>query len=246
MILPRSDRPSPEAAARSVVAARYPDALAAFLGGSVTRGAATPTSDLDIVIIVNRPEAPFRESFIAHGWPVEAFIHTPASYRRFFAQDAAERTPALPRMCREGIILCEGDGLAARIRAEARALLDAGPAALAEEDRSRRRYMATDLLDDFRGATTWAEACYVAGGLADCAANLRLAMRGAWGGSGKSLRRALSRLDPAEERRLTDALRAFYQQEDRGPLIAYAESALAEAGGELFDGYYQAAPRDPA
>lgn len=62
--------------ARRLVTERFPDARAAWLGGSVARGQATLTSDLDVTVLLGRPPAPYRESLTYAGWPVEIFAHT--------------------------------------------------------------------------------------------------------------------------------------------------------------------------
>src|SRR5262245_37079299 len=82
-------------AARAFVQDHFPESLAAFLGGSVVRDQATPTSDLDIVIITTREDAPYRQSLLAHGWPIEVFVHSHLSYQDYFASDAARRRPTL-------------------------------------------------------------------------------------------------------------------------------------------------------
>lgn len=63
-------------AAHAFVAHRFPNCSAAFLAGSVVRGEATSTSDLDIVIVGDDIRAPYRESFHELSWPIETFVHT--------------------------------------------------------------------------------------------------------------------------------------------------------------------------
>lgn len=77
-------------AARQVASTYFPDCHAALLAGSVIRGEATETSDLDIVIFDQRLSSAYRESFIAFGWPIEAFVHNFESYKDFFETDRKE------------------------------------------------------------------------------------------------------------------------------------------------------------
>ena len=51
--------------AARLVAERFPDAAAAFLGGSVLTTRRTATSDLDIVVLLEGRPAPFRETLRA-------------------------------------------------------------------------------------------------------------------------------------------------------------------------------------
>lgn len=59
---------NPVEAASVLIDERFPECLAAFVGGSVIEGRGTPTSDLDMVVITNRDEAPYRESLRYAGW----------------------------------------------------------------------------------------------------------------------------------------------------------------------------------
>jgi hypothetical protein len=77
----------PIADAGALVAERFPDALAAFLGGGVLSAGRTATSDLDVVVVIAGPPAPYRESLRWRGWPVELFVHDQASIARYFALD---------------------------------------------------------------------------------------------------------------------------------------------------------------
>ena len=224
-------------AARAIVAARYPDCDVALLAGSVVRGEATPTSDLDLWMLTQRPEAPFRESFVAHGWPVEAFANSPRSWRRFIADETRERRPATAQMIAEGIVLRDRDGLAEALQAEARAVLEAGPPALTTSELEDRRYGLSDLLDDFEGAASLGEGLFVAQRLAEEAAGFVLAVAGRWAGKGKGLWRALARYDAEGAQRLAAALQAYAREQRKDALVAWVDAALEPTGGRLFEGY---------
>jgi hypothetical protein len=230
-------------AARHFVAARFPEARAVILGGSPIRGDATETSDLDILILTDRPEAPFRASYHEYGWPIEAFVHTDASLSRFFADDVKRRRPSLPNVAAEGVILVSKGGAAERIQAEARTLLERGQAALTPEQLEDWRYSLTDLLDDFCGSERFDEGMFIAAALATEAADLLLLMNRRWLGHGKWVPRALARFDPQAAQRLASALAAYSRREDKAPLIQFAQEVLTQAGGRLFEGYYREAPK---
>src|SRR3984885_16228343 len=118
----------PVADARALIAERFPTARAAFLGGGVLSARRTATSDLDIVVVIDGPPAPFRESLYWRGWPVELFVHDSESVGVYFARDASARKPSLARMIAEGVTLLDS-GAAGAISEEARAALMAGPPA---------------------------------------------------------------------------------------------------------------------
>ncbi|HZO89370.1 MAG TPA: nucleotidyltransferase domain-containing protein [Chthonomonadaceae bacterium] len=224
-------------AARMVVERRFPECSTAFLAGSLVRGEATATSDLDIVVITRREEAPFRESLMEADWPAEVFVHTPESLRQFMATNAQRRIPTLMMMCAEGIILRDREGLAEDIKREARRWLAQGPEPLTAAQMDHARYRVTDLLDDFLGSERFEESLFIANDLAAHAADLILAQRRQWSGQGKWLLRALRRFDPQRADQLTAALQRFYQAGDKTDLTRFAEAALAPVGGRLFAGF---------
>lgn len=230
-------RLDPIEVAGRIIAERFPHAVCVFAAGSFRRGETTPTSDIDLVVLVEGGDAPFRESFFAEGWPVEAFVHTLESLRRYFHTDAETRTPSLPTMCVEGAVLSDIGGIAESVKAEARALLTAGPSPLSPEEIEDRRYGVTDLLDDLVGCTRPDEGTFIATSLAQSATDLLLGLHGQWTGHGKWLLRALGRFDPERRQSLADAIEAYCVGGNKALLIAFVEAVLHEAGGPLFDGY---------
>lgn len=237
-------QPPLQVAAR-LVTEDFAGCAAAFLAGSVIREEHTETSDLDIVIVTEQDvAAPYRRSLLRGGWPVELFVHTPASLRRFFASDAAAGTPSLPQMCAEGLIIWQQDEMADAIKQEALALLQRGPAPLSADAMLAWRYRVSDSLDDLRGSRKPEESLFIAAELAESAAGLYLAHRGHWRGHGKWLHRALRRADPLLAEKLVDALQRVYCDRLAQPLLQLVEELLAPMGGTLFDGYYSQAPRE--
>ncbi|HEY9844037.1 MAG: nucleotidyltransferase domain-containing protein [Candidatus Sericytochromatia bacterium] len=233
--------------AARLVTQEFPDCLAAFLAGSVIREEHTPTSDLDMVIVTESDAAaPYRRSLFRGGWPVELFVNTPASLRRFLASDCARRRPSMPQMCAEGLIVWQTDDWAERIKDEAVQLLTAGPPPLSEDEALVARYHISDLLEDLRGSQRPEESIFIAPLLAEAAINFHLVSKGHWQGQGKWLHRALKKVDPLLADRLVESLQRLYCDRLVLPLIQLVEELLAPSGGPLFDGYYSQAPRDPA
>jgi hypothetical protein len=229
----------PVEVARSVVAERFSGALAAFLGGGVLSAHRTATSDLDVVVLLAGPPAPFRESLRWRGWPIELFVHDPESIGTFFARDTARRKPNLARMCTSGVVLADAGGMAGQIIAQAEAVLAAGPAPLTSAELERRRYGLTDLLDDLAGSEDPGETAVISWQVFTEAAELALLLAGSWLGGGKWLLRELR----AADRDLADALVAALP--DRLRLAVLADRVLARAGGRLWDGYRVAGQSRP-
>jgi hypothetical protein len=236
------ERPEPLAAARSLVAHRYPEATQAWLSGSVVLGGATPTSDLDITVLLEDADV-HRESLVHDGWPVELFVHSEESIRHFVAKDLQRRRPTMARLVATGVQLVEGDG-GARVREECAATVGAGPGPLPGADLDLARYTLTDQLDDLAGAGTGLMLDAIAVDVWHGTAELRLAAAGWWGGQGKWLARELEELDEAEGSSIGPRLHAALHAAlagDPGPLTEVADEVLDRVGGRLWAGFHQAA-----
>lgn len=221
----------PLADARALVAGRFPAALAAFLGNGVLSERRTATSDLDIVVLLAGPPAPYRESLRWRGWPVELFVHDRASAETYFSAEAAKRKPTLARMIAAGTQLAGSGATGAQVRELARSVLAAGPPEPAEAELERRRYGLTDLLDDLAGSTDAGETAVICWTIWTHAAELALLLDGSWLGSGKWLLRELRAADPALAAELVGAMG------DPARLTAATDKVLARAGGRLWAGY---------
>lgn len=223
----------PVADARALVAECFPAALAAFLGGGVLSARRTTTSDLDIVVLIGGPPAPFRESLRWRGWPAEVFVQDASVIGAWFARDTARRRPTLARMCADGAILLDADGTAASVRLQAELVLAAGPPAADPDDLRRRRYGLTDLLDDLEGSTDPGETAIIGWNVLAETAELALLLAGAWLGTGKWLLRELRSADP----KLAEELIAA--RATPADLTRLADQVLARASGRLWSGYRQ-------
>jgi hypothetical protein len=223
-------------AALAVIEDRCPACLAAFLAGSVVRGEATATSDLDIMVVVPEGTPVYRESFRAFGWPIELFVHTPTAHRRFVEQEAARRRPSTSTMDCDGIVLRDVKGVASQLKKEACALLDQGPPPLTANELALARYQVSDLMDDLADARA-GETFFIAAELAEASANLVLDCHQRWRGGGKWTMRMLRRLDPQLADRLAEATQEFCASGDSASLLAFAHDALALCGGRLWEGF---------
>lgn len=233
-------RTDPVGTAYRLVADRFPDARAAWLGGSVVRGDATATSDLDVTVLLDGPPAPYRHSIAVGHWPVELFVHTEASLAHYRDQDLARRRPSLMRLVGESVVLHDRDGSGARLRQEMREVVTRGPAPLTAEELASARYVVTDLLLDLQGAADDVVRSAVAATLWREAAVLLLTGARRWSGAGKGLVRELRAYDAdcgtTYTQRLTDALRAAIDG-DAGPLTQVCDEVLEQHGGRLFEGH---------
>lgn len=238
------DRPDPVSAATAFVAEQFADARAAFLGDGVLGPLRTPTSDLDVVVVLgpaseepDRPRPPYRETFEHAGWITEAFVHDDASLREWWERDAARRVPSLIRMVAESVVLHDAAGVADGLRLEAAGLLAAGPAPADDDELAARRYALTNLLDDMAGCDDEAELGYLAGAVLREVGELALLVAGEWLGSGKGLPRRLAAHDPDLLERLVNGQRHVVVYGDTAVLHKTAVDVLVRAGGALLVGY---------
>ncbi|MFC1417798.1 nucleotidyltransferase domain-containing protein [Streptacidiphilus cavernicola] len=228
----------PTDVAMELVQGRFPDARAAFLAGSVLTRRRTPMSDLDVVVLLAGPPAPFRESLVFRDWPVELFVQTEADWHGFVDRETARRRSPLLSMCAHGTLLLDEDGLGAELQAEARRRWAAGPPPATTDVLEDRRYPVTDELDDLRGCTDPLEGVYLVASLLARSTELALLASGCWLGGGKWLSRRLSDADPGLHRRLTEAAAAAMGGEaEKGRFIQVVEEVLDMAGGPLWAGY---------
>ena len=232
--------PDPVDAARRAVATWFPQARAAWLAGSVARGAGTSTSDLDITVLLDGKPAPHRDSRRFEGWPVELFVHTEASLGHYRARDAARRQPTMMRLVGESVVLVDVDGSGTPLQADCRAQVADGPPPLAADEVAASRYAVSELIEDLLGATDPLERTAVATALWDHALRLLLAGSGRWVGTGKGLVREVVALDSEQTstRAATfdAALRGALEGDVRA-LVEAADEVLRPWGGRLFEGY---------
>ncbi|MDQ3273651.1 MAG: nucleotidyltransferase domain-containing protein [Actinomycetota bacterium] len=236
----RVDRADPVDVARALVVQRFPDARAAWLGGSVVHGTHTATSDLDIIVLLPGPPAPFRESLLQEGWPVEVFAHTGPSLAHYRAKDAGRRQPTMMRLIADSVILLDTDGSAEHLQRECRREVEDGPHPLTSAELAALRYGITDLLDDLTGTRDDDERAVVAMSLFNETAELLLTGAGCWTGTGKGL---LVELREYDGRRGSDYVSALVEAVragvagDIGPMTAVCDGVLADHGGRLFEGH---------
>ncbi|MGA9745853.1 MAG: hypothetical protein WBQ50_00195 [Nocardioides sp.] len=238
------DRPEPVEAATAFVAERFPEARVAFVGGSVLTEHRTPTSDLDVVVVLgegvvaaNGLVAPFRETSEHAGWVVEAFVHTRASIDHYIGQDVARRRPTMMRLCRDTVTLVDLEGAAEEIREAAEAALAAGPPPYDEAELQAVRYALTNLLDDMAGSEREDELVYLANAVVDQVAEIALVAGGRWSGGGKSLARELREAEPDLAERLVNGHRHVVVYGDTAVLHRAAVEVLLRVGGPLLAGY---------
>jgi hypothetical protein len=114
--------------------------------GSILRGAADSSSDLDIYVVHAQPVRQRLQRRFA-GVPAEIFVNPPAQIRRYFAEERDR--PSTAHMLATGCVVLDEHPVVAELQAEARTWL-ATPPNLSEAQLTWRRYMAADAYDNAR------------------------------------------------------------------------------------------------
>lgn len=118
------------------------------VAGSIVRGEAGPTSDLDVFVIHDEPWR-IRDQRRFAGIPVELFVNPPAQIRRYFASEHARGRPSTAHMFATGEPIAPVEPIVGELVDEARAWL-ARPIDVSPAQLEAIRYGAVDVLDDAR------------------------------------------------------------------------------------------------
>jgi hypothetical protein len=208
----------------------------ALLAGSVVRGEATETSDLDIVIFDSNLQSAYRESLIVYGWNIEVFVHNLTSFKEFFKSDCERARPSLPKMVSEGIVL-KDSGIMEAIKQEAKDLLAKGPAEWSAETIRIKRYFITDALDDFIGCSMRGEEIFIANTLAELVSEFVMRTNRQWIGTSKWVIRSLRNYDEKFADQFVNAFDIFYKTGHKEKIILMVDEILQPFGGRLFQGF---------
>ena len=130
------------------VAMRHPNAAAALLAGSASRGEATPTSDYDVVLLFDKlPQGAWREMVNFEDHDFEIFAHDLATLSYFLREiETTSGKPVLAKMIAEGLPTeSTSHAIIATARQMALATLQAGPPPFDETTLELHRYAITDL-----------------------------------------------------------------------------------------------------
>ena len=221
--------------AERFVAAHFPKASIALIGGSTARGERTRTSDVDLLLIgdslLTDDQIGAALTLEFHGEVFEVFAYTPNGFTEWAERSIAQHRPVIVHMLVEGVPV-RGGGRLDGLRKRWSDRLDAGPA-VDDHELDFRRYVITDVLDDLRDATDPLERKVLAATLFERTAELMLLTAGKWIGTGKYLPRRLRELPPER----VDALADPYLRGDHEALADAVEHELLSAGGRVQVGF---------
>jgi len=122
------------------------DPVGVIATGTIVRGEAHASSDLDVFVI---HRAPYRRRVqrFSRGVPTEIFINPPSIVRRYFDEEHRDGRPITAHMVATGAVVFQADSVVADLRREAADWL--GKIAAPNNDRvTRDRYAATTRFED--------------------------------------------------------------------------------------------------
>jgi len=221
---------------REILDARFPDAVGGLVAGSTARGEDTPSSDLDLVVLLSARPAPMRSTERVQGQLVEFFVHTEDSLVSFIDRERRLRRSPLLHMCAHGLIIRDHDQRLARLQDLARDRWSAGPTPLTADELADRRYRLTSLLDDLADEDDPADRAALAAAVFTDVADLALISRGRWSGAGRWLTRRLRDTDAPLVDNLVAGLSAAVHGDTR-LLTRCGTTELDRIGGRLDVGY---------
>ena len=122
------------------------DPVGIIAAGTIVRGVAHASSDLDVFVI---HEAPFRRRIqrLFRGVPTEIFINPAAVVRRYFVEEHRDGRPITAHMLATGVVVFQSHGVVDQLRREASEWL-ARRTPLSADGAVRSRYAAASRLED--------------------------------------------------------------------------------------------------
>jgi len=224
--------------AKQYLQQHYPHATAALLGGSAVHGQFHERSDLDLVIIDPETDVSFHEVVHFKGWTIDTFVFYEEVISDFFALNADRGIPTLQKICATGVVLCNVDGAADTLKAEAVKSYTRGPTAWTLDELNDARYQLTDVLLDLEATTVWMESWVLSSRLIWQTIEFALRAEERWCGEGRWLLREFKAADEIRYIQLTQAIEVFEAMQQTQPIIDWVDSVLEPYGGRLLLGYY--------
>ncbi len=221
-----------EAVIETVVAQLHaefgPQLLGVLVTGSLIHGTPSPSSDLDMHVLIDRPQRQRRNQLVA-GLEVEMFINPPWQVERYF--DSVRGVDQ--HMYSFGRSVYDPHGAVARMQALARRLWDAGPAPLDPALIWRKCYAPADWLRDLDdiGASDAATATLLTCTIIDDLLATHYQLSGRWQAKLKRRLADLAQWDAAAAALVRTALQPADHAERKTALLALAAHILAPIGG---------------
>jgi predicted nucleotidyltransferase len=129
------------------------DLIGVLVGGSRIRGDGDKNSDLDVVVVVKRPERK-RWNFIVDGLEIETLINPLGQMKRYFVDERSDGRGLMPHLCATGVIVFDPLGTMSSLQSEAQSIWRDGPPPLSARERWQFRYYVADSMRDLDDVVT--------------------------------------------------------------------------------------------
>ncbi|MFZ4715426.1 MAG: nucleotidyltransferase domain-containing protein [Bacteriovoracaceae bacterium] len=245
LILNMTIKLSPQETAQKIYLEKFPDCAGILLAGSVMRGEGTPSSDLDIVVIYERLDNAWRDSFHFEGWPVEVFVHDLETLNYFFQSlERPSGVPSLPSMVIEGKMIPSANPILEKAKNLAKKVVDAGPIPWTEKEIMRGRYNITDICDDMKSPRSDAELIASGVRLYEVITDFYFRSKNKWSAKGKSIPRRWRQENEDLAEKFIQAFEDLFQRKTTNSVMRFAEEVLTPYGGWLFENSKISAPSE--
>lgn len=230
---------------QKLIKERYVDAKAVFWAGSVSQGAGTSASDLDIVIVFEEVAHAYREAFTYDGWPIDAFIHDLDTVRYFFEESrTGNGISGLIEMIIHGKEVLERNPFSQEVYTVAESYRKTGPDAWTQAQIDKERFLITDILDDIKSPKNKEEQIISAVHLFEPMLQFYFRATRKWTASGKSLIRLLKQENPELAEEWTTAFESLVKTGDAMAVETVVTKILEPHGGFLWAGFASVSPAD--
>lgn len=229
--------------AKRALAKHHPEAIGGFVAGSVVRGQATSTSDIDITVLYDDTFSHIHRSAVREeGWLIEFFVHNLKAQNFYFDRGRKDGACTMSAMVAAGIMIPEPHPVLERQQVLARDIISAGPEPLEPNKFEFQRYLICAYLDDLEDQDDRGIIIATLAELYNTLGNFHLRAAGNWSGSGKPLLRILRERNEEFAARYEAAFEEAFSSGQTSAVRQLAMEVIAPYGGWLQEGLALEAP----
>lgn len=236
-------RPNPIETAKKALLIHYPDSAGGFVSGSIIRGDATSTSDIDIAVLYAEPfDDIHRFSTTVDQWPIEFFVHNKNAQDFYFEKDRLRGMCVMPTIVGTGVIIPAANKLLVNQQAKALEIVRQGPPILTSEAIDLGRYTVTDMIDDLVGTEDTGHRNATLSQLHNRLGDFYLRSQAKWSGEGKSLIRMIDDVDTTFCNEFVRSFQVAFSSKSNDEILNLVKVILQPYGGFLRDSFFASAP----
>lgn len=217
------------------VSSKYENNLFSFFFGSFAKGTNIQKSDLDLIVINDRPVEPFQEKFLSEGILFDVFVFDAESLNGALHDSVKSGNFALVNALLESTVLPNSNAISEKLISSAKKIKSIGFLRSQTSIIKQRQYI-TSLIDGLLSPSLNEEKNMLVVNLYKSVVETFLIAGGAGLAQNKHAIRALKLINENLLKRLNSSFQSAISGEVT-PLIEIANEALDQIGGSLRDGY---------